>query len=113
MAGFPSKVLAAVAPLLVVAGLGAPPAGAAGYPRINGQHHLGRGCTVDDAQVAGGTIVMAAGEEAAAGGGTGAGCDTFVAYELHPGAPAAAGPALEPGLYLSPGGLARHRDRRP
>ena len=100
------KVLVVVAPLLL-AGVGASGAATATatteYPRINGQHHVGRGCTLDDPQVAGGTIVTVAGEEAGAGGGTGAGCDSFVAYELHAGEPVVDGPALEPGVYLHPG----------
>ena len=103
MAGSRPKLLALIPPLLML-GFGVRPAAASEYPRINGQHHTGRRCTLEDPQVAGGTIVMVAGEEAAAGGGTGAACDTFVAYEFHPGQPQVDGPYVEPGLYLHRGG---------
>jgi hypothetical protein len=102
VAAFRPRLLAAVAPLLL-AGFGWLVAGATEYPRLNGQHHLGRPCTLDDPQVAGGAIVSAAGEEVAAGGGTGAGCDSFGAYELHTGRPTAGGPSVQPGVYLYPG----------
>ena len=107
----PRKLWASVCFLLAVgasvAGQSALAASEETYPREQGQEHIGGKCTHDDAQVAGGTIVGAGGQVVAGGGGTGAGCDTFYAYEVRVGAPTVARPWTEPALYLNPGGTVR------
>ena len=103
-------------PVLVVVALALLPVGttAAGaapgerdaYPHLTGQEHVGGKCTPDDVAVAGGTIVGVGGQVVAGGGGTGAGCDTFWAYELRSGEPSTRRPYafVEPAIYLNPGG---------
>jgi hypothetical protein len=122
-----AKVLTAVCCLLVI-GLGAlavatPPTLSAGsprplvaagpdgdtYPQMNGQKHFGGRCTPDSTAIAGGAIVEVGGQEAAGGGGTGVGCDTFYAYELGGGPPKIDRPHVVPGLYLNPGGAIQPR----
>jgi hypothetical protein len=69
-----------------------------------GQEHVGPRCTPEDIQVAGGTIVGVGGQVVAGGGGSGADCDTFYAYEVRTGKPEVAVPWAEPGIYINPGG---------
>ena len=72
------------------------------YPHLIDQKHIGRRCTYEDIVVAGGTIVGIGGQVVAGGGGTGVGCDTFVAYELRSGQPSDRQPFVEPGYTLRP-----------
>ena len=72
------------------------------YPHVIGQEHHGRRCTHDDIVIAGGTIVGIGGQVVAGGGGTGVGCDTFVAYEVRPGEASTRQPFVEPGYTLRP-----------
>ena len=96
-------------------GLGAAGPGAAlavqvdqgGYPHLIDQKHIGRRCTHEDIVVAGGTIVGFGGQVVAGGGGSGIGCDTFVAYEFRPGEPSSRQPFVEPGYTLRPGPAAQ------
>ncbi|HKY77621.1 MAG TPA: hypothetical protein VJS45_15915 [Acidimicrobiia bacterium] len=67
------------------------------------QKHVGRRCTHEDIVVAGGTIVGVGGQVVAGGGGTGVGCDTFIAYEFRSGQPSGRQPFVEPGYTLRPG----------
>jgi hypothetical protein len=98
----------AIACSLFIAALG-PPAVAASsgdgaYSSQRGQEHVGARCTPQDTQVAGGTILGIGGQVVAGGGGTGAGCDTFYAYEVRTGEPKTTTPWAEPAVYLNPGG---------
>ena len=97
----------AVACSLLSVALGAPataaPGSEDGYPRQQGQEHVGDRCTHRDLQVAGGTIVGVGGQVVAGGGGSGVGCDTFYAYEVRTGEPKAAVPWTEPAVYVNPG----------
>jgi hypothetical protein len=103
----PARVFA-VAFSLFFAALGPPavaaPGGDGAYPSQREQQHVGARCTPDDTQVAGGTIIGLGGQVVAGGGGTGAGCDTFYAYEVRTGEPKTATPWAEPAIYLNPGG---------
>jgi uncharacterized membrane protein YedE/YeeE len=72
------------------------------YPHVIDQTHIGRRCTHEDIVVAGGTIVGVGGQVVAGGGGTGVGCDTFVAYEFRSGQPSSRQPFVEPGYTLRP-----------
>ena len=72
------------------------------YPHLIDQQHFGRRCRHDDVVVAGGTIVGLGGQVVAGGGGTGVGCDTFVAYEFRSGEPSGRQPFVEPGYTLRP-----------
>lgn len=99
-----------VATAFSVAGPGtalAAPADRGPYPHLIDQKHIGRRCTHEDIVVAGGTIVGVGGQVVAGGGGTGVGCDSFVAYEFRSGAPSGRRPFVEPGYTLRPGPAAR------
>jgi hypothetical protein len=73
------------------------------YPHLIDQQHIGRRCTHEDTVVAGGTIVGVGGQVLAGGGGSGVGCDTFIAYEFRSGEPSGRQPFVEPGYTLRPG----------
>lgn len=77
-------------------------ASASAYPHLIDQEHIGRRCTHEDTMIAGGTIVGIGGQVIAGGGGTGVGCDTFVAYEFRSGQLSGRQPFVEPGYTLRP-----------
>jgi hypothetical protein len=106
-----SRLRVVVVALVGASGLGVAAPGTAlamqgdqgAYPHLIDQKHIGRRCTHEDIVVAGGTIVGLGGQVVAGGGGTGVGCDTFVAYEFRSGAPSSRQPFVEPGYTLRPG----------
>lgn len=110
-----SRLRVVVVALVGVSGLGvaapgtalAAPSDQGAYPHLIDQTHIGRRCTHEDIVVAGGTIVGFGGQVVAGGGGTGVGCDTFIAYEFRSGAPSDRQPFVEPGYTLRPGPTVR------